>query len=39
MPETKDGYCNLPRLAGLGIEIDEAEVKRRHVLAYEAGAK
>jgi muconate cycloisomerase len=32
--DIKDGYCSLPQLPGLGIEIDEAEIKR-HELAHE----
>jgi len=37
--DIKDGYCNLPMLAGLGIEVDEARMKR-HELAHEVvGAK
>lgn len=32
--DIKNGYCNLPQLPGLGIEIDEAELKR-HALAHE----
>jgi muconate cycloisomerase len=32
--DIKDGYCNVPCLPGLGIDIDEAELKR-HELAHE----
>lgn len=32
--DVKDGYCNIPALPGLGIEIDEAEMKR-HELTHE----
>ena len=37
--DIKDGYCNLPRLAGLGIEIDEAEVKRHELARAVVGTK
>ncbi len=32
--DVKDGYCSVPQLPGLGIEIDEAQIKR-HELAHE----